>query len=101
MIGIVTRIDFLISADLDVYHDFDLKLRQLMDNARSLSASHVQVAGHLMTSALTTATEDTSILELVKLLSDEGLHQIPTLNNNQQLTGLVTQSDLIAAVYRM
>jgi CBS domain-containing membrane protein len=101
LIGIVTLIDFLKNADLDVYHDFDLKLRQLMNNARSLSASHVQVAGHLMTSTLTTATEDTSILELVKLLSDEGLHQIPILNKDQQLTGLVTQSDLIAALYRM
>ena len=38
-------------------------------------------------------------MELVPLLSDHGLHHIPIANAEPQLMGMVTQSDLIAALY--
>jgi CBS domain-containing membrane protein len=38
-------------------------------------------------------------VELVPLLSEEGLHHIPIVNAERRLVGMVTQSDLIAALY--
>jgi CBS domain-containing membrane protein len=38
-------------------------------------------------------------VELVPLLFDHGLHPIPIVNAEQRLVGMVTQSDLIAALY--
>ena len=38
-------------------------------------------------------------MELVPLLFDHGLHHIPIVNAEQLLVGMVTQSDLIAALY--
>jgi len=43
---------------------------------------------------------DMHIVELVPLLSDIGLHHIPIINAERRLAGMVTQSDLIAALYR-
>ena len=38
-------------------------------------------------------------MELVPLLFDHGLRPIPIVNVEQRLVGMVTQSDLIAALY--
>jgi|GEM_PF-4254853 len=34
------------------------------------------------------------------MLSDQGLHHIPIVNEERRLIGMVTQSDLVAALYR-
>ena len=36
---------------------------------------------------------------LVPVLSDQGFHHIPVLNVQRQLVGVITQSDLIAALF--
>ena len=38
-------------------------------------------------------------MERVPLLFDHGLHPIPIVNAEPKLVGMVTQSDLIAALY--
>ncbi|MFZ6643496.1 CBS domain-containing protein [Undibacterium sp. TC4M20W] len=40
------------------------------------------------------------IVELVPLLSDQGLHHVPIINEERRLTCMLTQSDLVAALYR-
>jgi CBS domain-containing membrane protein len=53
----------------------------------------------IMVSNLSVAYEDDHIVALVPMLSDQGLHHIPVLNTQQQLVGIITQSDLIAALF--
>jgi CBS domain-containing membrane protein len=36
----------------------------------------------------------------VPLLSDRGLHHVPIINEERRLVGMLTQSDLVAALYR-
>ena len=38
--------------------------------------------------------------DLVPLLSDTGLHQVAVTDQQDQLLGVITQSDLIAAIYQ-
>jgi len=45
-----------------------------------------------------TVNQHELIATLVPVLSDKGLHHIP-VTNNKQVVGIVTQSDLIAALY--
>jgi CBS domain-containing membrane protein len=52
-----------------------------------------------MTTQVLTANVDTHVFDLVPLLSDAGLHHIPILDNQKKVVGMVTQSDLIAALY--
>jgi len=52
-----------------------------------------------MTSPVQTATEQESVVELVPRLSDQGLHHIPVVDDERRLSGMVTQSDLVAALY--
>ncbi|MBC3877176.1 HPP family protein [Undibacterium sp. FT79W] len=100
VIGIVTLVDFMKNANLDVYETFEEKLRQLIRRTRDLHSSKPEVVGQIMTQPVKTARHDMHIVELVPLLSDKGLHHIPIVDDERRLIGMLTQSDLIAALYR-
>ncbi|MCW3480883.1 HPP family protein [Neisseriaceae bacterium JH1-16] len=53
----------------------------------------------IMTTPVVCVTADQPIVDAVPLLSDRGLHHLPVLDAQGRLVGLVTQSDLIAALY--
>lgn len=54
----------------------------------------------VMTTHVITARPSDLIEQLVPLFSDRGLHHMPVLDAAGQVVGMVTQSDLIAAMYR-
>ena len=47
----------------------------------------------------TTARLDTPIVDLVPLMADSGFHHIPIVDQEQRFAGIITQSDLVAALY--
>jgi CBS domain-containing membrane protein len=47
-----------------------------------------------------TARLDTPIVELVQQLSDQRPHHIPVLDESRRMLGIVTQSDIIAALFK-
>lgn len=100
VIGIVTFTDFIKHADLDVHHGFDKKLRQFIRRTLHTHTDKAEVVGQIMTRSVCTAYADMHIVELVPMLSDTGLHHIPVIDHERRLVGIVTQSDLIAALYR-
>jgi CBS domain-containing membrane protein len=53
-----------------------------------------------MTSTVQAANAHTHIVELVPLLSNRGKHHVPVVDVEGRLVGMLTQSDLIAALYR-
>jgi CBS domain-containing membrane protein len=100
VIGIVTMADFMKHANLDVYEKFDDKLRQLIRRTLHTHSDKPEVVGQIMTSTVHIATDKMHIVELVPLLSDRGLHHVPIINEERRLVGMLTQSDLVAALYR-
>jgi len=55
--------------------------------------------GDLMTSPVRCTDVDTHVVELIDVLSDRGLHCLPVLEN-EKLVGVITQTDVIAALQR-
>jgi CBS domain-containing membrane protein len=100
VIGIVTQIDFLRHADLNVYEGFAERFRRFVRQTTGRYSIKPEVVGQIMSKPVTTATLNTHIVELVPTMSDRGLHYIPILDGKRKLAGMVTQSDLIAALYR-
>ena len=99
VIGIITLVDFLKRANLKTYESFGDKLVKFIKRTPGFSSNKPEVVGQIMASPVYTAKETMHIVELVPLLSDRGLHHIPIVDSNRRLTGMVTQSDLIAALY--
>ena len=91
LVGIVTRYDLL-----------NALLKQPKTTKRWLAkTSESPQLQQLMTSEVIFATEEMPILGLVKLLTEQQLHALPVLDADQRLVGMISQTDLIAALYRL
>ncbi len=99
VIGIVSLVDFLKRANLTIYETFEDKLIKFIRRTPGAATEKPKVIGHIMATPVFTVREDVHILELVPLLSNKGLHHVPVVNSEDRLVGMVTQSDLIAALY--
>jgi len=90
LLGIVTLVDLLKHLRSSPGR---LRLSQLKrsDSARLRS---------IMTTPVVTVNPDTHMADLVFLLSDRGLHCLPVVDVEHRLIGMITQTDLIAALYR-
>ena len=60
---------------------------------------HATVAS-LMTHKVQTASARHSLAELAPLFMDDGFHHLPVLDGARRVVGMVTQSDLVAALVR-
>lgn len=99
VIGIITLIDFLKAAQLNARVGMGTRLREFLKPSGKLHADKAEVVGQIMTKGVLLAREDMHIVALIELLSDKGMHHIPIINAEKRLTGMVTQSDLIAGLF--
>ncbi|MDE2626609.1 MAG: HPP family protein [Burkholderiales bacterium] len=98
VIGIVTLADFLNAADLDVHHGFDARLRSFI---RATPASHSdkpEVVGQIMSRKVRVTSERRHLADLVPLFGSTGHHHIPVIGDGERLVGIITQSDVVAAL---
>ena len=99
VIGIITLVDFLKRANLKTYDTFEDKLIKFIKRTPGMKSDKPEVVGQIMAHPVYSAKETMHIVELVPLLSERGLHHIPIVDAERRLVGMVTQSDLIAALY--
>ena len=90
LLGIVTLVDLL---------------KHLRSTPARLRLSQLKRSGgarlrSIMSTPVVTVNPDTHMVDLVFLLSDRGLHCLPVVDAEQRLVGMITQTDLIAALYR-
>lgn len=100
VIGIITLTDFFRHARVERFDGLGGKLRRLIRRTPDVTSDKPEVAGQIMTAPVITARADAPIADLAPLLAGRGIHQIPIVDARNKLVGIVTQSDLIAALYR-
>ncbi|WP_120994615.1 HPP family protein [Stutzerimonas urumqiensis] len=89
LIGIVTLVDLL-------KHFQPRPTRISFGQLKYLRGTKLRA---VMSSPVVSVRADTHMVELVYLLSDRGLHCLPVVDDQERLIGMVTQTDLIAALY--
>ncbi|RFP24093.1 HPP family protein [Duganella sp. BJB488] len=99
VIGIVTQTDFLEHGGLDDYRSIRHQLQRFLRKSGVTHTEKAEVVGQIMTQHPTTARLDTPIVDLVPLMADSGFHHIPIVDHEQRFAGIITQSDLVAALY--
>ena len=98
VIGIVTIADFL--KDISSNQTSILSgLEKLKQATRGLQKDTRPVKD-IMTRQVFTESMHAPVSGLITKLSDQGLHHVPIVNAQQQLVGMITQSDLIASMYQ-
>ena len=97
--GMVTRADFLKHAGPAEFHGLGQRLTRLLTRTESPYTDKPEVVGQIMQARTKTVLDTLPIAELVPLMSDAGLHQIAVVDERRRLAGMVTQTDLVAALY--
>lgn len=100
IVGIVTLNDFMKGAELDLHDGWARRLRTLIRATPATHSDKPEVVGQIMTRQVRVASADRPIGELVPLFADTGHHHIPIIDGEQRLVGIITQSDLVAALCR-
>lgn len=101
VIGIVTIIDFMKQVGSHRPENLFVRLRAAIQRTPGLYADKPEVAGQIMSRPAITARDDAHIVTLVPLFAEHNIHHIPILDRDERLVGIVTQSDLVGALYRM
>ena len=98
ILGIVSRADFMRSADLDSPAGMRARLSYLIK--RSSRPKQPETVGQIMSTQVRVASANRSVAELVPIFSDDGHHHIPIIGLDERLVGIITQSDFVRALYR-
>ena len=85
LLGIVTMHDFFVD--------------RVPDTHGAPPRPHSAVMDLMTTRVLTTRPEQT-IVDLTATFSDDGRHHLPVVDDQHRLVGMVTQSDMVAALFR-
>jgi CBS domain-containing membrane protein len=99
VIGIITWNDFFKCIDLNAYNSFQDKFRNFIRRTADVTASKPEAVGLIMTASVISLPDTTHIADLIPLMSSHGIRQIPIINSERRLTGMVYQANLIAALY--
>lgn len=90
VVGIITLVDLMRCFELEAPNS----------RFQHLKYFRTKRLKHFMTTAVISVSLTTPLLDLVTLLTDSGLHYMPVIDEHQRLAGIITQTDLIAALYR-
>lgn len=99
VIGIVTPIDFMEHAGVETYVGFKGKIRHLLRRSGKTHDDKPEVVGQIMTDTVRTARIDQPIIDLMPLISEHGLRHIPVVDEDRKLAGMLTQADMVNALY--
>ncbi len=100
VVGIVTVADFLKHAGFEQPVGIGQRLRTLIRSDGLVHSDKPEVVGQIMTREVRVASQNRRVAELVPLFSEGGHHHIPIIDEDKRLVGIITQSDLVRALYR-
>ena len=84
LLGIVTLHDFFVGHEL----------------AAGVAGRASWLVGDIMTTDVLTAAPGQELVELMHAFSDGGRHHLPVVDEQRRLLGMLTQSDMVAALFR-
>ncbi|MES2016605.1 MAG: CBS domain-containing protein [Pseudomonadota bacterium] len=99
VIGIISLVDFLKAAQLNQPARLRERLLAFLQPNGKVHSDKAEVVGQIMTAHVLTVSDQMHIVALVGQLSDRGMHHVPIVDQRNKLCGMVTQSDLIAALF--
>ena len=104
IVGIVTKSDFLRHADAALHGGLGLglgeRLREFVRPSGKSSTDKPEVVGQIMSRTVRVASADRHIVDLVPLFSEHGHHHIPIVDADKRLVGIITQTDVVRALFR-
>lgn len=99
VIGMIDSTDILRHAQLHDIERLSVRLKNFLRPSYHSHSIKPEVVGQVMRKNMPCASEDQPIIDLVKSMSDGAVHAFAVIDASRRLVGVLTQSDLIAALY--
>ena len=99
IVGILTTADFLRHAGLDELAGLGGRWRTFIKRSGTTHSTKPEVVGQIMARKVQVASANRHVIELVPLFSGGGHHHIPIIDAENRLVGIITQKDLLSALY--
>lgn len=99
VIGIITWNDFFKFISTNTDKTFQERFRNFVRRTPDISTDKPESVGHIMTPSVAVLPESAHIADLIPLMSNQGYRQIPIVNSENRLVGMVYQANLIAELY--
>jgi CBS domain-containing membrane protein len=99
VVGIITLADFLKHTGVERHITLAARLKAFVTRVKSDYANKPEVVGQIMTRAVQVVSIHKAVVELVPMFAETGHHHIPVIDDELRLAGMITQSDLILALY--
>ena len=99
VIGIVTRNDFLKGFDLSPYASFQQRFKSFIHKTGFLHSGKPEAVGQIMSDNVASISADEPIASLIPLMAQQLHKQVPIVDNQDRLVGIVYSNTLIAALY--
>jgi len=100
LVGIVTQTDFMRNSVLTEDGRLNISFRDRLRTAFGRPRRSPRTVSDIMTRRVQSALPETMIGKLVPPMADTGLHHMPVVDDANRVVGIVTQSDLIAALFQ-
>ncbi|MDH5855964.1 HPP family protein [Lampropedia aestuarii] len=97
LVGIVTTADFMKQIDLDAHEGIAWRLRSLL---RGMRGRKPQTVGEIMSRQVLTARPEQALVDAIPIFTQHQHRHLPIIDEQQHVLGILTQSDLINALYR-
>lgn len=98
--GIVTMMDFMRLADASRHDGLGQRLHRMLRASGLTHDDRPEVVGQIMTRQLRVASEERPLADLVPVFAEDNHHHIPIVDGERRLVGMITQTDLMRALYR-
>jgi CBS domain-containing membrane protein len=99
VIGIVTQYDFMKNLQLTPHADLQHNWLAFIKRTPAISTDKPEAIGHIMTRKVKTLSASTPFSELIPLLLIEGHRHVPIVDDEQRFVGMVSQTNLISALF--
>ena len=100
VIGLISDVDFMANPELDVYDGRWRHFRRMIRRPDTIYSDRAEVVGQIMARGVRTVSETNHLLDLVPLMADAGVRHVSVVDANRKLSGIISQADLVAALYR-
>lgn len=100
LIGILTVADFLRQIDETTTAGVAVRIQGLLKRTLGPTSEKAEVVGQLMTADVFTAKPETPISEILRQITSKSIRHVPITDDRNKVVGIVTQSDLLGALYR-
>ena len=92
--------DFLRQIDATTTAGVAVRLQGLLKRTPGPNSEKAEVVGQLMSSEVYAAKPDTQISEILRQITGKSIRHVPIVDEKRRVLGIVTQSDLLEALYQ-